>query len=325
MARILGLAVAATLLTANAAIEQDASVQTNLAELRSADIRVAGIMYRLNVANGSLCRHVSGKTGLVLHALTSYNADIRDDARRFFHFHSPVAVEGIIPGSPADGVGLHADDSLVRIDGQRVMPGQEGQEVAAVEKMFSRHNGPVKLEGTRGSGSFTAVLTPVMGCDARVQLRISEDENARTDGKVIQIDTGLLNTVGNDDGAIAVSLAHELAHIVLEHPRRLDEAGVSRGLFKALGRSGRLFKKTEEEADRLSVSLLTNAGYDPGVAAIYWRRHGAGRARNPLFGRTHLRWQDRARMLEAEARRIRAVRQRPIIPDSVRHRDEPLR
>ena len=90
-----------------------------------------------------------------------------------------------------------------------------------------------------------------------------------------------------DDEAIAAVVAHELAHTVLRHRIRLEAAGVKWGLLAQFGRNARLFRRTEEEADRLSVHLLRNAGYDPRVAVRFWREHG-GEIDGGLFrGATH--------------------------------------
>ena len=61
--------------------------------------------------------------------------------------------------------------------------------------------------------------------------------------------------------------------------QHLDAAGVDRGRFKELGRSARLFRQTEAEADRLSVWLLAGAGYDPEAAARFWRKFGRRKGR----------------------------------------------
>ena len=95
-----------------------------------------------------------------------------------------------------------------------------------------------------------------------------------------------------------------------------DAAGVDRGLGKQFGRSARLFKQTEVEADRLSAWLLAGAGYDPHAAIRFWTRFGQ-RAGRPLFqAGTHPRWRDRVAAIETEVRAIDAARAagRPLEP-----------
>src|SRR3546814_2491582 len=74
--------------------------------------------------------------------------------------------------------------------------------------------------------------------------------------------------------SLAAAVAHELAHNILRHRERLDAADVARGLFKGFGRSARLFRQTEIEADRLSAWPMRGAGYDPPAAVRFWGRFG---------------------------------------------------
>src|SRR3546814_4955310 len=67
-------------------------------------------------ANVALCDRRAGATGLVLHALDSYDSGIRDAARRTFGFETPVAVEAVVPQSAAARAGVRADESVAAID-----------------------------------------------------------------------------------------------------------------------------------------------------------------------------------------------------------------
>ena len=135
----------------------------------------------------------------------------------------------------------------------------------------------------------------------------------------------MINLVGGDDQELASIVAHELAHIVLDHPARLTAAHVDRGLFKGFGRSARLFKQTENEADRLSVTLMANAGYDPQAAVRYWLTYGPKLDDQGGLGSTHLSWRKRAELIGEEARRVAEETQRPIVPAWIASRNQPLR
>ena len=103
---------------------------------------------------------------------------------------------------------------------------------------------------------------------------------ARSDGRVIQIDYGL--AAAANDNQLAVIFAHELGHAVLEHRRRLGAAGVSKGFFGEFGKNGKLNRQAEIEADRMSVHLLADAGYDPRIAPAFWRSPLGRRVGNGL-------------------------------------------
>ena len=105
----------------------------------------------------------------------------------------------------------------------------------------------------------------------------------------------------------------------------LTAAHVIRGLFKGFGRNARLIKRTEEEADRLSVTLMANAGYDPHAAVRYWLTYGPRLNDGGGFGSTHQSWRERAASIAKEVDRVSRETARPIVPSWLSSRDQPLR
>jgi hypothetical protein len=316
----IALLVSAALLLSAAAPAPEGSQA--LAGLQQADLRLATTLFRLATANAPLCDRKAAATGLVVHALADYDGDIRPVAKRYFGFAAPLAVEAVVPGSPAEAAGLHADDSLIAIAGRQV----DG-EGATRQRAWSLLDGsdagaPLKVTVLRNGARFTATITPVASCDAHAEVRVDDDLNARTDGTLIQVDSGLMNMVP-DPAEFASVVAHELSHVILRHPERLTAADVSRGLFKGFGRSARLFKRTEEEADRLSVVVMANAGYPPQAAVRYWLTYGP-RLNNGGLGSTHQSWRARAELIRAEVDRVTHQTQRPIVPAWIDERNQPL-
>jgi hypothetical protein len=327
---VLPLAAVATLIApagagASSASRADDGQQGVLAALQTADLRLAAIAYRLMTSNVALCDRRAAATGLVLHALTAYDSNIRPAAQRFFGFVTPIAVEGVVAGSPAADAGVHADESIASIDGATI--GSDGASLGEVRARIADtpSTGVVSLELIdRGRGAREVVINPVPACAGRAELRLTDDLNAATDGLVLQVNSAMLNVIGEDD-ELAALVAHELAHIVLRHPERLTTAHVSRGMFSIFGRNARLIRRTEIEADRLSVVLLANAGYDPMAAARLWRNHGEELGDGGLFsGTTHLDLEDRIALVEREAALIPAGASHPIVPEWINSRDQPL-
>ena len=112
--------LAAVLLTIGAApVSAPADVAT-LEALRAADLRLGAIGYRLATANAALCTEQAPVPGLVVHAVDQYAGSEQPAARAAFGFATGVAVEGVVPGSPAARAGLRADDSIVSVNGQPV-------------------------------------------------------------------------------------------------------------------------------------------------------------------------------------------------------------
>jgi predicted Zn-dependent protease len=88
---------------------------------------------------------------------------------------------------------------------------------------------------------------------------------------------------------------------------RLNEAGVQRGLMQQLGRNARLTLATEIEADRLSIWLMANAGYDPQGAIRFWTRYGKQRGKGIFSAPTHYRWTKRVALFQEEIAKLHAT------------------
>jgi len=299
------------------------------AALRAADLRLATIAYRLTTGNAALCDRLQPQFGMPIHALTQYGAAARPTARAVFGFASAIGVEGVVAGGPAARAGVRADDSIVAIDG-RAQPGLSSRtdgpaDRDAAEAQFAgaAPTAAVVLSVLRDGLRRELSVTPVAGCRSRFEILLGSGLGAGADGAIVQIGERFFQ--GYDDQAIAVIVAHELAHNILRHRARLDAAKVDDGLLAELGRNGRLIRQTEDEADQLGVYLLANAGYDPMAAPKFWREKGRDIDGGLFRSRTHASSKARAAVLEPIASEIAATRTRPIVPAILATRDMPLR
>ena len=111
--------------------------------------------------------------------------------------------------------------------------------------------------------------------------------------------------IGDDEFAAVV--AHELAHNLLKHKERLNAQKVNRGFFGQFGKSAGRIRKTEIEADRLSVWLMANAGYDPQAAIRFWTRYGKQHGKGIFSASTHYRWKKRVKLFEEEIAKMKAM------------------
>lgn len=293
--------------------------------VRAADGRLAAIGHRLAVANAPLCDRLQPAAGIVVHALAQYGAGERDAVKRAFRFETPVAVEALVPGGAAARAGVRADDALVAVEGKPVPTGGAGiaDRDAALDLLESEApGGTLDLTLRRGGGVRDVAIPTVPACRARFELLLGRGTYAGADGKVVKLGERFFE--GYTDEEIAVIVAHELAHVILRHADRLNAAGVDRGLLKEFGRNGRLFRRTEREADELGVHLLANAGYDPLAAARFWRTRGPEIDHGVFRARTHDSSGRRADAMEVAARSI-AGRALPVRPDALlATRDLPL-
>ncbi|MCP3733559.1 M48 family metalloprotease [Sphingomonas sp. RP10(2022)] len=304
-------------------------VAATFAALRDVDGRMAGIAYRLTTANVSLCRDRAPTPGWAIHAIGQYDPALREQARRSFGFEAPIAVEAVVPGSPAATALVRPDDSIVSVDGQPVGEPPAGKTTssaardAAVERIAGLPaDRPLQVGLLRDGRTRMVSIAASPGCRSAFEVLLGPGMDASADGRIVQIGVRFFERYSDDE--VAVVVAHELAHNILHHAARLEAAGVKRGLLSEVGRNGRLFRLTEDQADLLGLHLLRNAGYDPQSAVRFWREHG-GDVDGGLFrSRTHPSSAARAKALEAEIARIPAGAGRPYVPPIVAEAGRPL-
>lgn len=329
------LALLALSLTAPAvpvAHAQTASVTDVLAALRAEDLRVAAIGERLTLANRALCRDLVPRTGLQIHDLSQYAVAARGEARTFFGFEAPIAVEGVIAGSPADRAGIRAGDSIVRANGEILEAGlmdtgaaESTDRLVAADRRLQElaASGELRLDLLRQGQPLTISIKPETGCASRFEVVVKDGYDAQADGTTVQITTKMIEAIDNDD-ELAFVIAHELAHNILRHRIRLEEAKVDRGVFEAFGRSVGYIRRSEIEADILGIALMANAGYDPAAPARFWRWFGKAHYNSILLARTHPRWTLRAKLFDREAAAIAASSMRPYVPPILAERERPM-
>ncbi|ANC88461.1 M48 family metallopeptidase [Sphingomonas sp. NIC1] len=297
-------AVAAAVAVAAPAVAADPDTAATFDALRQVDGRMAAIAYRLTTANAPLCRSLAPTPGWAIHSLGQYDPALRDQARASFGFETPIAVEAVVPGSAAAKAGVRAGDSIVSVDGRPIDSGAPSKDAssaardAAVEQIAGLPaDRPLAVELMREGGTRTVTIPASPGCRSAFEVLLGPGMTASADGRIVQIGVRFFERYTDDE--VAVVVAHELSHNILRHAARLEAAGVKRGLLSEVGRNGRLFRLTEDQADLLGAYLLRNAGYDPQIAVRFWREHG-GDVDGGLFrSRTHPSSSARAKALEA--------------------------
>ncbi|WP_126665564.1 M48 family metallopeptidase [Croceibacterium ferulae] len=255
-----------------------------LEALFAQDRRLASVAGQLLEANAPICPAQMPLTGMILHSRDQYAGDWADP----LFTQGAVAIAQILPGSAAAMAGLQPRDGLVAVAGQTPVATGATLREAALALLTSqwRPGDDLHLQIRREDTLREVVLHPARGCRAVVEIGTGNGLSARTDGQVIQIPQELSTAASDAD--LAAIVAHELGHVILQHRLRLEAAGVDKGLLGEFGRNRRLLRQAEEEADRLSVHLLANAGYDPASAPAFWRsalgrRVGGGLLRNRAY------------------------------------------
>lgn len=314
-ARSLFAAMAVLLAAPAAAAPAEMSPYAVLAALEA---RVAAVGFRLTTANAPSCPSLQPQFGWIWGDPRLYDAANRADARAAYGAgdSDAVYIAAIAPGSPAALAGLHVGVAVHAVGG--FVPAAADSDafarIAALETRLGGLDPDQAMEIDAGDGR-RVVLHPVAGCASDFRVEARDRAAGQADGRLVLISAGLARFAADDD-ELAAAVAHELAHNILRHRARLDAAGVDRGLGKQFGRSAKLFRQTEVEADRLSVWLMQAAGYDPGAAVRFWQRFGKRNGPVLFQAGTHPRWQDRVRALEAEIAAIDAARVagQPLVP-----------
>jgi hypothetical protein len=281
--------------------------------LRSLDQRVASVGHRLATANVAACFERQWHSGLLVHDLSQYSLQGRQEAAAAFGLDGGPAILAVAEGGPAERAQLRLNDVLLSADGAALPRAPAGAHgtfeptewiIEAIEAALA--DGRAELRIRRAGKEQTVRLIGELGCASRFQVVPSARRRAEADGRYVQLTSALIEYTRDDD-ELAALVAHELAHNILRHRTRLNAAGVDRGLFARFGRNARLFRQTEEEADRLAVYLMDKAGFDPRAAVRLWTRQS--RDASPRAGNgTHPNWPSRIASLESEIRVIAAAK-----------------
>lgn len=273
--------------------------------LGAMDLRLATIGYRLVVANAPFCRETRPDPGWVLHDIAQYPDE--DVARAAFAFSGPVAIAALVPKGAAERAGLQTGDGIIGIDSRTWefdssklrKPDYRRMELvkSLFDDGFANSKRPV-VRYERGGRKDQLLLEPVTACRSDFTVDPAAGRDAGADGDRVRVTSGMMDYI-SDDNELAAVVAHELSHNLLDHRAKL--ALVKKGKIAAI-------RVTEEEADRLSVWLMSNAGYDPQAAIRFWQRYGKATSLGIFSAPTHYRWKTRVHMLGEEIASISLIK-----------------
>ena len=265
-------------------------------QLQALDARVQSIGWRLVRANAPFCRNTLPAIGLLLQDSHSWS----DPAamRTALGLASDIAVGAVADGSPAQQAGLTANQPVLAIAGTPFPDAPHGdyRRLAALHDRIDdalRAGGSVTLTMGTASGPRTLSIAGQTACASRFEV-LTDGDSARADGARVLVTRSLVGDVREDD-LLAAAIAHELAHNLLRHPQKRTEEGKGWGKIR----------HNEREADRLSVWLLANAGYDTAGAVRFQREWMRGRDWGFLTP-THDAWDERIDMIGEERALIAA-------------------
>ena len=312
--------IIAALILAVAAIAGHAAVdQSQVMAYRALidqDLRLATTGYRLALANAAYCDRKERNPGWVIHDVAQYPEVAI--AKAAFGFDKPIQVAAVVKDGPAERSDIKAGDGFVGLDGATLywpaMPvGKTGYERMASfkqllgERFAEKSTLPVQV--SRGGSDVELALAPPLVCASDFQIDTDDGLDAGADGQIVRITYGMMRYT-SDDAELAAVVAHELSHNILRHREKLNAQGVDRGLGRLFGKSKNAILATEIQADRLSVWLMANAGYDPTGALRFWERYGRQHGQGIFSEGTHLRWKNRVKIMQAEIDQMASTEKR---------------
>ena len=239
-------------------------------QLQQDDALVQSLGWRLSRANAQLCARAAPGIGLLLADTKTFSDPAL--ARQTYGLSGDIAVAAIAADGPAARAGINANATVTAIEGAPVsdLAPPRGDDswarVLALQHRIERtlaKAGQVALTFADGR---TITVRGEPSCGVRF---IVDDGrgNAAASRDQVRIGRKILRKLGDDPALIAAVLAHELAHAALDH-----ESSITDGYD-----SDAIVRRCEREADRLSVWILANAGFDPAAAAAMNERLAAGR------------------------------------------------
>lgn len=264
--------------------------------MQSADALVQTIGWRLSHANAPFCPRAAPGIGMLLADMQTYQDPAA--ARAAYGLASDIAVAAVAADGPAAAAGLDTNIPVIAVAGMPIGPAPRQGSWDRVWTLQTRleaaaaTTGSVTLELADGR-LLTVAAAP--SCAVRFILDDGRGNGGATRAQV-RIGRKTLTQLGGDESMIAAVLAHELAHAALDHETQLGPGQ----------RPTASVRRTEREADRLSVWLLANAGYDPQAAVRMIGQIGP-RGLLVVALPTHGTSRTRAREMAAEITVLRAA------------------
>lgn len=271
--------------------------------LAEVDRRVDAVTYRLVARNAARCDRTRMDIGIGVQDIAQYAPQVRARIRAASGFAGDVVAGVVAPTGPAAAAGIVPGTAILSVDGTPVLDGDEAARLSGqasadrllrVEALLdeAEQDGTVDLTLRGSDGSVRDVtLAATRVCAVRVRVRSSRGAQAVTDDWMIEITTGMVTAMRNDD-ELSAMLAHELGHYILHHYEEQQAAPATTALMR----------RHEEDADRLSVHLMAGAGFDPAQSVQVWTHFAALQHSVLAFGYHGTRKERRARLQDEIAR-----------------------
>jgi hypothetical protein len=290
------VALSAPAASVNSYTKFSEDTQASLLALQRDDQRVADTAWRIASQNADSCPKLWASIGVSLQHVSQYEPAYRAAAQAAFGLDdSYPSILAVAEGSPASAAGLKPNDTLRAVNGADLADKSWGEKsaasydavtaaMAALEALPEQRTAILSIE--REGRRFEVSVTPQNVCRSRVELAPGNAVNANANGLVAQISGRLVNWVESDD-ELALVIAHEMAHNLLDHPKRLNGKSPLSGLATSLGLAGKAQRQMELAADRMGILMVARAGYDYKIAPGFWARLNSNSPLASFLATTH--------------------------------------
>ena len=242
-----------------AAVATSASGQASSESLRQtydALHRVASIKHHISKANIHACIERSLTYGF---SHLSINGEVAPEVRTIwaaaFAVNAAPTVIYVDPQGPAKLAGLQVNDAILSVNGD-IWPEQIREQTVFLKNLSdAKANQPrLIIKVRRAEDEHTLELTAELTCKIKINVIPNEKFGAFAGGNTISFESGISRLL-SDGGELAFIVAHEMAHVILQHvPDKLSRA------------------QKEIDADELGMKLFLVAGYNPDDAASAIRK-----------------------------------------------------
>ena len=238
--------------------------------------RIYRIAAPLIIKNAVLCRtQARPLLGFTAKNQYPYPPELSVAARQSLGLDERLQVMQILDGSGAMRAGLKRGDILQTIQDITIPTGPQAEpEAARMLSPILKNLTEINITVIRQNQPITVNVPLTLACAFAIDVGNTQNVNAYADGRRILLTRGLLDWLSTDED-VAVVIAREIAHNVLQHAKQLQQMATlsividNLLLFKpdqVAANSSNGIKitpeKMDQDADRLALFMLARAGYD---------------------------------------------------------------
>ena len=300
-----------------------------LSALTAKQERLYRVAAPLLVNNAVLCKsNARPLLGFTAKNQYSYSMEMVDAAKDLLALDERLQVMSVLAGSGAERAGIRRGDILQTVQEQNLPQGPNAESEAAQQlASIVRNVSELRMTIQRDGKALRLQVPLTLACAYSIDIGNVDYVNAYNDGRRILITRGMLDYL-QSDAELAVLLAQEIAHNSLRHAQALQMKATLAAIIDKLlplkpdltglaGSAGIKIMPTQMdiEADRLALTMLARAGYNPAIAAPTWQHLAQNTAPNS-YTALHPWTDERMALMKSLADEIRQkqLSKKPLIP-----------